>query len=205
VLHEGASPVLGDDQRAQDGVPGIEAIVLEDDLVEVGVAHAGHGLPVAAAVVGSEIAEVLRQGPLVRMARADHLPLRIEVQLEERPHGGALAAGLDRPSYPADLVALRIDAEEATVRRQHELAGVRVSLQRVDERRPLREVDQPVRAPGRLRGVAAARRAAGGRQREPEGALHPCAAASSHSARVVKPTITASIQYWERTAKRDPG
>src|SRR5918992_609023 len=51
------------------------------------------------------------------------------------------------------------------------------------------DVDQPVSDVGEVHPVRCSQ-------------AHALACDSSHSARLVKPTITASIQYWERTARR---
>ena len=208
-LLEGLAAVVGDQHRRQHGVEGVQLVVAQDDLVQVGVGHPRDRLPRLAAVVGADQAEEVRQrAELVRVAAAEQLAGAARAQLEERPDRRGLAGVLDRARDRRDGLAVAGDAEEAAVRREQEVLRGRVDVQRVHERRLGLEVHEPVR--GRLRGRARRRlrlapAAAGGeREREDDRRARPHepACASSHSANIVNPTMIPSIQYWERTANR---
>ena len=110
----------------------------------------------------------------------------------------------DLGAEPLDLVLVGVDLEEPAVGREQEVAALGVDVEGVHEGRLLGEVDEPRRLPRALRPAAA--RAGQGRRaehrRDQREAPHVPACASSHSARVVKPTMIASIQYCDLTAKR---
>ena len=96
-------PAVGRDQhRGQDRVEGVELVVAQDDLVQVGVGHAADRRPGLAAVVGAHQAEVVRQrAGDIRVPRAEQLAGAVGADLEERADrrglarvgGGALDGG----------------------------------------------------------------------------------------------------------------
>ena len=207
-----------DEQRAEHGVERVHPPVREDDLVQVGVAEARDDRPGAAGVVGADEPEKRRQRARpVGVAGADQAPGTGDLDLEERADRRAAAAGADRSADLLHLAGVAPDAKEAAVRGQQEVLRPRVDVERVDERRLLREVDEPVgaRDVGLLRRLraAAARSEGDGEQRrdgDRDGGAPPSrarahavpACASSHSASVVKPTMIASIAYCDRAAVR---
>ena len=203
-------PAVGRDQhRRQHGVERVQPVVAQDDLVQVGVGRAarrrsrscrrrssasGRGSSAACRACPGGRSRAAGPGRCVRISR--NVPTR-----------RVLPVGGDRALDRRDLAAVGGDPPEAPVGRQQEVAGRRVDVERVDERRLLGEVDQPRRAvPSRARPAAlVVAAAAGERARAASSARaphHEPACASSHSASVVKPIMIPSIQYWERTAIR---
>ena len=194
--------VARDEHGAEHGVEGVEPALLEDHPVQVGLAEPRDHRPRAPAVLGAQDAEELRQRAACgRGGRSRAASCGPVGRTSRKPPTGtlrpfAVASPLDR----LGIAALGVDAEEAAVGGHEQLAAARLDLERVDQRRAAVRVDDRGGARG-LRGAAVLRPAAGQRdERQGQRLPHSPACASSHSARLVKPTMIASIQYCERTA-----
>ena len=207
MLGEAAPAVLGDDQRAQHRIPGVQAVVLEDDLVQVGVAEARDHAPAgarrrpSAGSRGTGAACADRGGRSRRAGPRGSRSSSRKVPTVARSPPASIV-----PAHAPHRSLLGVDAEEAAVGGQEELAGARSRSSEFTNGGRFEKSTSRSERPACLSGVAAAGRAERDkRPRAPDRSLHPCAAASSHSASVVNPTITPSIQYCERTASRDSG
>ena len=207
-------PSVGYQHGAEHGVERVQPVVLYHDLVQVGLAeagdHASTSRPASSDSMQPEVGAAAR--PAGRDARSRcSSPGPVASDLEEgADRRRSCAPAVMRPLICStrSLSASIRQKPRFVVSRKAPVGGI--DVERVHVWRLLGEVDQavgPLRLGGGLGAVlvrAAARRQqraeAGEQQHGAPG--HPAACARSHSASVVKPTITASIQYCERIASR---
>jgi hypothetical protein len=171
LLPEGASAVVGDQHRAEHGVERVQAVVLDDELVQVGVAEPRHGRPGPSPVPGPDQAQEGRQArPAVRVPGAQQLARPGHREVEEAADGRLPVPGGHRPLHPPRLARPAVDPPEAAVRGEQEGPVGGIDVEGVDPRLLLGQVHQAGGALGgggrRVRLAAAAGRAGAREQRE---------------------------------------